>query len=172
MTYNYNSLPSRTILFSFIYYISYYSYNYFQELVKANIHTRGRVNAWKRRLTLPVASAAQGTPVPPFSFHGVLFRYYSEDRNAGVQLRLPVNAPYRSRGWQCRDFLLREGEGEGEGREAEPAEPPLIPEPCSSLFGRSSSSSSFLVHSFSRVTLFILGNVSPPITRPLHDACL
>jgi len=65
----------------------------------------------------------------------------------------------------------RGGGGGGEGGRTRRT-PPLIPEPCSSLFGRSSSSSSFLVHSFSRVTLFILGNVSPPITRPLHDACL
>jgi len=42
-----------------------------------------------------VVSTAQCTPVPPFSFHGVLFRHYSEDWNAGVQLRLPVNAAYR-----------------------------------------------------------------------------
>ena len=163
MTYNYNSLPSRTILFSFIYYISYYSYNYFQELVKANIHTRGRVNAWKRRLTLPVASAAQGTPVPPFSFHGVLFRYYSEDRNAGVQLRLPVNAPYRSRGWQCRDFLLREGEGEGEGREAEPAEPP----PLSPNLVRASSADRRRRHPFSSILFHAWLSLSSAMSLPL-----
>lgn len=75
------------------------------------------------------------------SFHGVLFRHYSEDRNAGVQLRLPVT---------CRIGPAVDN--------AATSRVAGIPFPSPSL-SLSSSSSSFLTHSFPRARLFILANV-------------
>lgn len=100
----------------------------------------------KRVKTPTDASAAQGVRSYllfffPQSIIPVLFTR-SECR---CTVTVTSNAPYRPRGWQCRNFSCR-------------GSPPFVPGSLSPIVS-SSSSSSFLAHSFPRARLFILANV-------------
>lgn len=83
-----------------------------------------------------------------FSFHRVLFRYYSQDRNAGVQLRLPVT---RRTGPAVDNAATSRVAG------VPPLVPPLIP-----------PSSRRRRHPFLPILFYARGSLSSPTFFPLH----
>lgn len=91
-----------------------------------------------------------------FSFHRVLFRYYSQDRNAGVQLRLPV---MRRIGPAVDNAATSRGVGA-------PRVPP------SSFPHRLVVVVILSCPFFSTREALYPRQRSFPTTRPLHDACL
>lgn len=91
-----------------------------------------------------------------FSFHRVLFRYYSQDRNAGVQLRLPVT---RRTGPAVDNAATSRVAGVPHLSLLSSPHRPVVVVILSCPF-------------FSTREALYPRQRSSPTTRPLHDACL
>lgn len=132
-----------------------------ETMVTMNGQAEGaRVNAWKRS-SWPRPPKVYARTSPFFFFlRRVLFRHYSEDRNAGVQLRLPVT---RRIGPAVDNAAT--------SRVAEASLPPVCPPPLYPVVVVVVVVILSCPFFSTREALYPRQR-SSPTTWPLHDACL